>query len=331
MVYVLFSVGLGLVAYVVLLSEWSAPDVGMLLLGLMLATIGLCWWRSKRKQHTGEQPNQTVVPEAANGDNLGVSVPQRAETQEPTFADDEAKERRQAYLRKRDEKFHQKIAAIPSVAVRVSSAAVRVKGNISQEVPYSNFTTRSSLEKLGRFVVVDTETTGLQVRYCDIIQVAAIKFEQFKPVAAFCTYLSPHYGIRPDAERINHISAEMVDGKPEFYQIRESLQKFVGDYNLVGHNLEFDLKFLRYAGFELSQKKNVRYYDTLKLSQLYKRNTSFSGEWYDAAPSSCKLVDMCDHFGIVYPQAHDALCDCYVTAELFANLIKQRIPFDIPL
>lgn len=335
MAYVLFGVGIGLAAYVALLSDWNSEDVGLLLLGLALATVGFCWMKHRKKQKAEKQDDQVVKQECVAGETtpteaaLPKSCP--AAVQVPTLSEEERKKREQAYREKRDAEFQQKIASIPAAEVAVSFDAERVKGDISQEISYSNFTTRSSLEKLGRFVVIDTETTGLRVRYCDIIQVAAIKFEQFKPVSVFCTYLKPHYGIRPEAEAINHITAEMVEGKPEFYQIRESLQNFVGDYNLVGHNLGFDLKFLRYSGFELSQKKSVKFYDTLKLSRLYKRNTTFSEEWYDEAPTSCKLVDMCDHFGISYPSAHDALCDCYVTAKLFANLIDQRIPFDIPI
>lgn len=36
------------------------------------------------------------------------------------------------------------------------------------------------------------------------------------------------------------------------YQIIPSLQEFIGDMPLLGHNLEFDLKFLCRAGLDLS-------------------------------------------------------------------------------
>ena len=43
---------------------------------------------------------------------------------------------------------------------------------------------------------------------------------------------------------VNGITPEMLEGAPALYQIIPSLQEFIGDMPLLGHNLEFDLKFL---------------------------------------------------------------------------------------
>ena len=47
-----------------------------------------------------------------------------------------------------------------------------------------------------------------------------------------------------EAMSVNGITPEMLEGAPMLYQIIPSLQEFIGDMPLLGHNLEFDLKFL---------------------------------------------------------------------------------------
>lgn len=58
----------------------------------------------------------------------------------------------------------------------------------------------------------------------------------------------------------------MVEGKPLFGQIVHSLQSFIGTDNIVGHNLEFDLKFIIKNGFDV-YACNRKYYDTLEIAQ----------------------------------------------------------------
>jgi len=54
---------------------------------------------------------------------------------------------------------------------------------------------------------------------------------------------------------VNGITPEMLEGAPMLYQIIPSLQEFIGDMPLLGHNLEFDLKFLVPCGFECYRAK----------------------------------------------------------------------------
>lgn len=42
-----------------------------------------------------------------------------------------------------------------------------------------------------------------------------------------------------EAMSVNGITPEMLEGAPMLYQIIPSLQEFIGDMPLLGHNLEF--------------------------------------------------------------------------------------------
>ena len=56
-------------------------------------------------------------------------------------------------------------------------------------VNYKNITKTTNCNKIKNFVAVDCETTGLKVGGNDIIELAAVKFVDFKPVEKYHTYL----------------------------------------------------------------------------------------------------------------------------------------------
>lgn len=178
-------------------------------------------------------------------------------------------------------------------------------GNIS----FSRITSRSSLPALGRFVAIDVETTGLSPAQNDIVEIAAIRFEDYKPVSVFHTLCKPPRGIQSKARAINGITDQMVADKPTFTQIAESLRNYIGQYPLVGHNLAFDLRFIHSAGGFLPAGKK---FDTLSLVRA---------AHLDDLPSK-RLTDVCDYFDIFIPQAHSSVSDAYASAMVYIKLIS---------
>ncbi len=205
-------------------------------------------------------------------------------------------------------------------------------GHLS-DLTYSNITKKSSLEKLGDFVVIDTETTGLQATSCEIIDIAAIRFRNFIPVEKVSMLLSTKKPIPEDATKVNGITNEMVLGCPRFSQIAVSLVDFIGDDAVVGHNLEFDLKFVVKHGADLTSKKR-KYYDTLELAQKtlkkprYKYNKEYGYSDYDFDSNydvlDYKLNTLCVYYGIITDTLHRAEADALATGFLFEKLAKQR-------
>ena len=111
------------------------------------------------------------------------------------------------------------------------------------EIKYSNIIKTTNPETIQNFIVVDVETTGLSARD-EIIELSAIKFRNFSPVEVFTTLIKPKKEIPPEATRVNHITNDMVLSSPTINQITPAFLEFIADTDiLVGHNLEFDLKF----------------------------------------------------------------------------------------
>lgn len=200
------------------------------------------------------------------------------------------------------------------------------------DLTYSTITKKTDITKIGNFVVVDTETTGLRYSTDEVIDIAAIRFRNFEPVAKFSTLLSPHKPIPAEVTNINHITDEMVIGKPYFQQIAEALLDFIGDDNIVGHNLQFDLKFIVHYGANVSLKKR-KYFDTLAIAKRTIKKTKMKWdkdiedyiEEYDSdRVDNYKLKTLCSYFGIINRDAHRAESDALATGFLFQELAELR-------
>lgn len=126
------------------------------------------------------------------------------------------------------------------------------------------------------YVVFDTESTGLNVRTEDIMQIAACKVKAGKIVDRFNVFLEG------DASRI----PAMLKDKPNPLVVQYPTQRhiprkqaleqfltFVGDSPLFGHNVEYDYRLLdfnirRDCGRKDFTETHPYYFDTLKMARL---------------------------------------------------------------
>ncbi|MDE6352392.1 MAG: UvrD-helicase domain-containing protein [Muribaculaceae bacterium] len=123
-------------------------------------------------------------------------------------------------------------------------------------------------------VIFDTETTGLDVRQDDIVQIAAIKVKDGKVVDSLNVIMHTNRAIPPMLGDIpNPLIAEYARSKHDLREV--GLKKFLdfaGDATLIGHNVEFDYNILR-NNLErdcpegLARLKSRRF-DTLKVARL---------------------------------------------------------------
>jgi DNA polymerase-3 subunit epsilon len=125
-----------------------------------------------------------------------------------------------------------------------------------------------------RQVVLDTETTGLEVELGHrIIEIGCIEvLSRRRTGRTFHRYLRPEREIDVAALRVHGITAEFLAGQPRFADIAEELMEFIGDAELVIHNAGFDLAFIdnefaRLGGPERRISGMVRVFDTLSLAR----------------------------------------------------------------
>src|ERR1700680_2669833 len=97
-------------------------------------------------------------------------------------------------------------------------------------------------------VALDLETTGLHAEQDTILEVAAIKFQGATVLDTFETLVAPGRSIPYRVQRLTGITPQQLTGAPTFESIAHNLQRFVGDYPIVGHSIPFDVGFLRRRG-----------------------------------------------------------------------------------
>ncbi|MBM4426462.1 MAG: hypothetical protein FJ031_04405, partial [Chloroflexi bacterium] len=155
-------------------------------------------------------------------------------------------------------------------------------------------------------VSLDIETTGLDENREAIIEVAAVKFNGWRIEGEFNTLINPGKQIPDFITGLTGIDNAMVSNAPRLRDIAHELTAFVGDAPILGHNVKFDIGFLRKAGlFEYQQT-----IDTYELASVLM-----------PAASRYNLGALGQQLNIPLPATHRALDDARVTHACYVRLL----------
>lgn len=177
------------------------------------------------------------------------------------------------------------------------------------------------------FIAIDTETGGLDATRHSLLTVGCVLFEANKSdmvvVKSGEFAVQAHeYVVTPRAMQVNKLDLSSLPGIPVRPQnLQASLKRFCGNRRpqIVAHNWPFDKSFLEAVRPNPIADFNYRVCDTMSLMtslSLYGLTTEAS------------LYAGCKFFDIEYDplQAHGAMYDAQLTAELFWNLMKLLKP-----
>lgn len=115
-------------------------------------------------------------------------------------------------------------------------------------------------------VVLDTETTGLSFKRCELIEIAAARLSGREVIERFQTFVRPSKPIPPEIQRLTNISDSDVADAPSAREAVASLAEFVGGAPVLAHNATFDRTFIESVpgGTGVSDT----WIDTLALSRI---------------------------------------------------------------
>lgn len=232
------------------------------------------------------------------------------------------------------ELFKQTLSSLPIVKYELCDQIIKKRP--ASDFDYDafkkpNITKATKCENICNFVTIDIETTGIAVSN-SIIEVSAIKFENFKPKELFTSLIKPQQSITEETISIHGITNEMVKNSPTFSQIAPSFLAFISGYNIVGHNLPFDMKFLFVNGINFSLK--CKYYDTLEIARKTIKKYNDRMRNYETIRDSItdyKLDTLLDYYGIEREISHRSSSDCLATGYLFYELINDKTEYAFTL
>ena len=168
------------------------------------------------------------------------------------------------------------------------------------------------MRKKETYIVLDVETTGLDVYKERMIEFAAVKLVGNKITDSFETLINPEQPIRYSSYLIHNISQEMVEDAPKLPEIMPKIIDFIGDYPIVGHNVIFDYSFINQASKIVYGKEITN--RTIDSQALFK-------EVFPDEPSH-GLEALMNRMGVEYSTRHRAMADAEGLAKSFPKLIK---------
>jgi ATP-dependent DNA helicase DinG len=165
-------------------------------------------------------------------------------------------------------------------------------------------------------VAIDIETTGLDENREAILEIGAVKFKGHRIEDEFTTLLNPNRHIPEFITGLTGIDDAMVRQAPRLRDISQELETFVGDSTLLGHNVKFDIGFLRKAGL-------FQYHSTLDTYEL--------ASVLMPSASRYNLGSLGKQLGILLPATHRALDDARVTQAAYLRLLDmaRELPLDV--
>lgn len=173
---------------------------------------------------------------------------------------------------------------------------------------------------LPRFVVFDTETTGLS-NSARVLELGMVFCEDGVIVDSYCQRFCPA-GVDWDssdvkiAMSVNKIDRKELEGEPDFMDVADHIDMLLSRFPLwVGHNISFDIRmlsneFLR-LGRAISNISTVARFCTKEHSRLLNKKEKHH------------LANLAARYGVTLYDAHTAVGDATATAEIFIKMYEE--------
>lgn len=166
-----------------------------------------------------------------------------------------------------------------------------------------------------RYVVLDTETTGMPVGDGHrIIEIGCVELDGRQPTGRhYHVYIQPDREIDEGAIAVHGITDEYLKDKPRFKDIADEFFEFIKGSELVIHNAPFDIGFINneFALLGQSERSDVTEHCTV-LDTLVMARERHPGQRNN-------LDALCKRYGVDNSgrDLHGALLDAEILAEVY--------------
>lgn len=174
---------------------------------------------------------------------------------------------------------------------------------------------KSLIENLDNYTVLDIETTSLDSRDGEILEISALKVRNKKVVEEFSKLIKVSE-VGAFTTNLTGITDEkMREYGEDIGIVLNEFLAFLGDDIIVGHNVNFDINFI-YDNLKdkLGLYLSNDFVDTLRLSRMLL-----------AFLPRHRLDDLISYFNLEKRSEHRALNDCVLTNQVYLKLCNLLV------
>ncbi|MDO5564072.1 MAG: PolC-type DNA polymerase III [Eubacteriales bacterium] len=165
------------------------------------------------------------------------------------------------------------------------------------------------------YVVFDIETTGLNKIEDKIIEIGACLCKNGNIISTFSKFVNPKIHIPSRITTLTSISdKDVLDAKTIDFVLKD-FKDFVGERTLIGHNVKFDIGFIKEKGKKLNIYFDNKTIDTMELQRVLLPNLKNS-----------KLDTLSKALNITNEHHHRAIDDAICTQKCYMKLMEIDNP-----
>lgn len=170
------------------------------------------------------------------------------------------------------------------------------------------------------FVVIDTETTGLEPEKGDmLLSIAGVGFTNGRVdlSRSFYELMNPGREIPPESVIVHNLTPDQLEGLPTAAEVLIRFFRFCKGAILVGHHSAFDARCI-----DITLKENFgitsvnRILDTAAIARSIDEMED-AARFFMEEREHIGLDVLAERFGIKMPDRHDAYGDAFATALIF--------------
>ena len=171
-----------------------------------------------------------------------------------------------------------------------------------------------------RFVLLDSETTGLNPRVDRLITVGAVAVQDGEIVLEDAFDALIKVDENTSAVMVHGVTRDQSRAGSDEADVLASFLEYLGDGVIVGHHIDhdiitFDSAYERHWGFKMSNRS----LDTMDLTLHLEKDGAFAGR----PPIRRYTLDaLCEMFGVLPHDRHTASGDAFITAQVFLRLLR---------
>ena len=177
-----------------------------------------------------------------------------------------------------------------------------------------------------RQIVLDTETTGLEVRQGHrLIEIACVEMIGRRPSGRhYQTYLNPDRAIDEGARQVTGIEDAFLLDKPHFIDVVDEFLAFIDGAELIIHNASFDVGFL-----DAELARAGEHYGRIADRCSVLDTLMMARERYPGQRNS--LDALCKRLGVDNSarDLHGGLIDAQLLAEVYLAMTSGQVGLDL--